>query len=168
MSGTDQIDWGSEQRVEYLGKFESIKARKLEMVKPIAIIYNPHSGKKTNLVPMIEERLNTEKIPFKLLPTGKALDTFLFAKDLDIDEYSAIVAAGGDGSYHEVINGMLARPDGKKLPLGFIPNGSGNDLCTSLGMLNLQDALDYIVSKTVAKFDVIKVMADHESEESLP
>lgn len=55
------------------------------------------------------------------------------------------MAAGGDGSYHEVINGMLARPDGKKLPIAMIPNGSGNDLCTSIGIMNLNDALDYIV-----------------------
>ena len=48
-----------------------------------------------------------------------------------------LVAAGGDGSYHEVVNGMLVRPDKKKVPIGMIPNGSGNDTCTSIGVMNL-------------------------------
>jgi len=100
--------------------------------KPICIIYNPNSGKKTNLVPQIEKRLKDEKIEYELLPTGKRLDTFFFARDLDIEKYSLLVAAGGDGTYHEVVNGMLARPDKQKLPIGLVPNGSGNDLCSSL------------------------------------
>lgn len=45
-----------------------------------------------------------------------------------------LVAAGGDGSYHEVVNGMLARTDKKKIPIGLIPNGSGNDTCTAIGV----------------------------------
>ena len=153
---------------ENLEFFESIKGRKIRYDKPICIIYNPVSGKKTNLVPRIEERLNAEKILYKFLPTQKAQDTYTYARDLPIDEYSIIVAAGGDGSYHEVINGMLARPDGKKLPIAMIPNGSGNDLCTSIGIMNLNDALDYIVQATAVRFDTIKVMCDYEDESKVP
>ena len=40
-----------------------------------------------------------------------------------------MVAVGGDGTMHEVVNGMLHRKDKKRLPIAFIPNGSGNDLC---------------------------------------
>ena len=37
----------------------------------------------------------------------------------------SIVVVGGDGSLHEVINGILAA--GRRVPLGIIPAGSGND-----------------------------------------
>ena len=37
-----------------------------------------------------------------------------------------IVAVGGDGHVNEVLNGMYARKDGINLPIGFVPNGSGN------------------------------------------
>jgi diacylglycerol kinase family enzyme len=45
-----------------------------------------------------------------------------------------------------------------------IPNGSGNDLCTSIGIMNLNDALDYIVQRTVCQFDTIKVLCDRTDE----
>jgi diacylglycerol kinase family enzyme len=44
------------------------------------------------------------------------------------------VASGGDGTLHEVVNGMMQRKDGKRIPVGFIPNGSGNDICLNLGI----------------------------------
>ena len=132
------------------------------------IIYNPNSGKKANLRPLIEARLNKEKIPFEMMPTKKAFEPYEWARDLDLKPYSALVAAGGDGSYHEVINGLLARKDGFKLPLCFIPNGTGNDLCSSIGIMTLDDSLNYIVSGTVAKFDTIRCLADHESEDTIP
>ena len=45
-----------ETRQAFMQKFKLIKSRKVEygqgeVVKTVAIIYNPHSGKKTNLVP---------------------------------------------------------------------------------------------------------------------
>ena len=54
---------------------------------------------------------------------------------------------GGDGSYHEVVNGMLNREDKVKIPVAFLPNGSGNDLCRALGQMTLEQALNNIVSR---------------------
>ena len=76
-------------------------------------------------------------IPYELLPTQKELDTFVFAHELDYDKYSLMVACGGDGTYHEVVNGMLARKDGKRIPIALIPNGSGDDLCRGLGIFSV-------------------------------
>jgi diacylglycerol kinase family enzyme len=51
---------------------------------------------------------------------------------LILDNYSAIVAVGGDGTVHEVVNGLMYRSDGRKLPLAIIPNGTGNDMCAAI------------------------------------
>jgi len=142
--------------------------RKLVYHKPICIIYNPNSGKKTNLVPVIEERLGADNVPYVLMPTQKAGDTFTYAYELEIEKYSLLVAAGGDGTYHEVINGMLMRKDGKKLPIGLIPNGSGNDLCNSFHLKTLEDALDAICNKSILSIDSVRVLVDREDEEGLP
>jgi diacylglycerol kinase family enzyme len=112
--------------------------------------------------------LNNEKIAFEFLETQKYFDTFNFAKDLDIDKYSVLCATGGDGTYHEVINGMLARDDKRKIPIALLPNGSGNDLCSSIGIWSLDHALDYICKGECTALDTIRVLLDHESEDSLP
>ncbi|KAG0198934.1 sphinganine kinase lcb4 [Mortierella sp. NVP41] len=57
------------------------------------------------------------------------------AKDLNIRQFDAVVTLSGDGVLHEVINGLMERPDAvvaHKLPLGAIPGGSGNALSFSL------------------------------------
>ena len=58
----------------------------------------------------------------------------LAAKEIDFSEHSAVVAVGGDGTLHEVINGVLQRTDGQRLPIAFVPNGSGNDLVKCFGI----------------------------------
>lgn len=75
---------------------------------------------------------------------------------------------GGDGSSHEVVNGMLDRPDKVKIPLAFLPNGSGNDLCIALGITNLDRALLYIIKGHCIKMDTVRVLVDHDSEDTLP
>ena len=89
------------------------------------------------MIPQIEARLSAENIPFDLVPSEGPMDPYRMARDFEIDAFSIMVAVGGDGTYHEVVNGMLAREDGLSLPIAVIPNGSGNDFCSSLGIFDL-------------------------------
>lgn len=57
-----------------------VQTRKLTYDLPILIIYNPSSGKNTNLITLIETRLKIEKIAFELRGTQKKHDTYFFAK----------------------------------------------------------------------------------------
>ena len=98
------------------------------------------------------------------MPTQKAFDTFEFAYGLDLSKYSAILAVGGDGSYYEVVNGMLMRTDGMKLPIGVVPNGSGNTVGYLLGIESVEEAMDTVVAATASRFDVTRVLADTERE----
>ena len=79
-----------------------------------------------------------------------------------------MVAVGGDGTLHEVINGMLQREDAQKIPISFIPNGSGNDLIGCMGIRNIEQALNWLVKGDVIKMDVNKVLLDYENEEDIP
>ena len=97
------------------------------------------------------------------------MDTYNFAKDIDLNKYSVLVCCGGDGSCHEVVNGMVNRTDKVKIPIAFIPNGSGDDLCSSLGIgHSLDTALNYIIKGECIKIDTVRVLADHDSEDTLP
>ena len=103
-----------------------------------------------------------------MMPTKKQFDTFEFGYSIDLTKYSAIVVVGGDGSYSEVVNGMLMREDGIKLPVGVIPNGSGNTVCYMLGIESVDEALDTVVAATVSKFDVTRVLGDAEKDSDIP
>jgi diacylglycerol kinase family enzyme len=175
-SETDQeyfrtLDWQNlfaEDKKAVMDKIEPITLRNINYDKPICIIYNPNSGRRKNIILRIKDRLNSEDIPFKLLMTEKPFDTFLLANSLEIDKYSALIAVGGDGSCSEVVSGMLSRDDGKTLPFGCVPNGSGNYLCKELGIFDVDDALDTIVTACTAKFSVIECLADLENAADAP
>ena len=47
--------------------------------------------------------------------------------------YSLVIAAGGDGTVHQIVNGIMAVPDTKTM-LGVIPIGSGNDFAFANGI----------------------------------
>src|SRR5690625_3472336 len=48
----------------------------------------------------------------------------------NMEEISAIIAVGGDGTLHEVINGVGHH----YIPIAFIPGGSGNDFARGIGL----------------------------------
>lgn len=67
---------------------------------------------------------------------------------------SVIVAVGGDGTVHEVINGLV----GTDIPLGIIPAGSGNDFCKSLDIpLRYEHALQRILNDDRKLLDIGKI-----------
>lgn len=69
------------------------------------------------------------------------------------------MVAGGDGTIHEVINGMLTRDDKINLPIGIIPKGFLNDFAFSLqiGSASIDEALNNILAGDLLKTDITKV-----------
>jgi YegS/Rv2252/BmrU family lipid kinase len=59
-------------------------------------------------------------------------------------EYEAVVAAGGDGTVHEVVNGLLRAGTGTGAALGVIPLGSGDDFAKLLSP-------DFVASLSIGK-----------------
>jgi diacylglycerol kinase (ATP) len=49
-------------------------------------------------------------------------------------DYNLVIAAGGDGTVHEVINGLMQVPKEARPRLGIVPLGSGNDFAQSIGI----------------------------------
>lgn len=50
-----------------------------------------------------------------------------------IEQPDLVIALGGDGLVHEVVNGIMAMPEARRPVLAVIPYGSGNDFARSLG-----------------------------------
>ncbi|HTX90249.1 MAG TPA: diacylglycerol kinase family protein [Anaerolineales bacterium] len=56
------------------------------------------------------------------------------ARQAGEEGFDLVVAAGGDGTVHEVINGLMQVPEKKRPALGIVPLGSGNDFAHILGI----------------------------------
>ena len=54
------------------------------------------------------------------------------AKQAGEQGYSMVIAMGGDGTVHEVVNGLMQIPEEKRPVLGIVPAGSGNDFAHSI------------------------------------
>lgn len=50
------------------------------------------------------------------------------------DGYELIIAGGGDGTVHEVVNAIMSFPKERRPALGVLPLGSGNDFSYAVGM----------------------------------
>lgn len=48
--------------------------------------------------------------------------------------YDMVIAMGGDGTVHEVVNGLMKIPEEKRPLLGIVPVGSGNDFAHALNL----------------------------------
>jgi len=48
--------------------------------------------------------------------------------------YDMVIAMGGDGTIHEVINGLMKVPEEKRPVLGVVPVGSGNDFAHGINV----------------------------------
>ncbi|MCC7117777.1 MAG: diacylglycerol kinase family lipid kinase [Anaerolineales bacterium] len=56
------------------------------------------------------------------------------AKQAAEEGYDLVVAMGGDGTVHEVMNGLMQVPEENRPILGVVPIGSGNDFAYSIGI----------------------------------
>ncbi|CAB5390185.1 hypothetical protein RhiirA5_346763 [Rhizophagus irregularis] len=90
------------------------------------------------------------------------------ANKLDLKPYDAIVSASGDGIIHEIVNGLLSRPDALEtdIPIGVIPAGTGNALSICLLGNDYGNSVPHatlnIIKGVPMKIDVCSITQDEE------
>jgi len=101
--------------------------------KYICLIVNPVAGKgkPLKILPDIENVLKKNRLSYTVHYTRKNGDGIILAKTCKKDGKACLViAVGGDGTLHEVVNGIYP----SNLPVGYIPAGSGNDYAREMGI----------------------------------
>ena len=107
----------------------------------IAIIYNPNAGSaKIKKLLKIKERLSL-KSSVTIYDTQKPGDATSIAKR-ECKNFDIIVAAGGDGTINEVINGIDINTK-----LGIIPLGTANILAIEAGIKNDVKSICKLIEK---------------------
>ncbi len=124
------------------------------------VIINPNSGKKKSAYifkKIIGPYLKSKKHNFEFYITEYHSHASKIIQNLDFNNKDAILVLGGDGTMHEVINGMLNRKDNAKIPIGNLPTGSGNSLLHDLGKYSVIDTLNKILKHKIKKIDILEV-----------
>ncbi|UNI19219.1 Sphingosine kinase [Purpureocillium takamizusanense] len=129
------------------------------------VLINPHSGPGGGLrkwekyaKPLFEAaRMHIDDIV--LSKGGEAVS---LVENMDIDKYDTIVACSGDGTPHEIFNGLAKRPDAKralsKIAVSHIPCGSGNAMaCNLYGSHRPALAALAIIKGVVTPLDLVSI-----------
>src|SRR5690606_11369840 len=103
-------------------------------VKRARLIYNPTSGREEirRRLPDILQRLENGGIETSCHATIGEGDATLAAAEAIERGFDMIIAAGGDGTLYEVINGMAEHDN--RPPLGILPLGTTNDFARAMGI----------------------------------
>lgn len=125
-------------------------------MKKALVIINPRAGTQqaNHVFVDIAAMFNRHGYAPTVMATEAHGDATRLASELGAN-YDMVVAIGGDGTFNEVVDGLLL--SGIKIPVGYIPAGSTNDFGSSLGIpKNLLMAARDIVTGVPANLDIGK------------
>ena len=128
-------------------------------------IVNPRAGSGRTMSEWVPAERKMEKLGIRYVTayTDYKRHAMGLAYDAAAEGYRRIVAVGGDGSIHEVLNGVAKFCDWTGTPteefyLGVMPIGSGNDWIKSFGVPHdVSDVVDLIRKESFTRMDVVQV-----------
>jgi diacylglycerol kinase (ATP) len=115
------------------------------------VLANGAAGRGHNQRRMTRVERVCAELGVEVVRTGSAEETRQQARRAAEQGYTRVIAAGGDGTVHWVLNGLA----GTGAALGIIPLGSGNDMAVNLGIpLDVEAATRVAVGGTVRRADL--------------
>jgi len=132
-------------------------------VKRVLLLYNPQSGaQKGEKIALqaktlfVEANIDVHAIALEHRGHGESL-----CNTMDIKPFDVLCFIGGDGTFHECVNGLLKRKDGMggTVPIAMIAGGTGNSFSLELlGDTDVKLAVDTIKRGIHAPVDVGKIV----------
>jgi diacylglycerol kinase (ATP) len=123
----------------------------------ISVILNPSAGSAADLDDIVAKISRLRGVEIRL--TTKPGSAARLAKTALAKGRRLIIAAGGDGTLNEVINGV-----GENLgdaAVGLIPLGTGNDFARTIGVPpDIEQALELIRARETRPVDLVRVTSD--------
>lgn len=122
--------------------------------KKALLVINPCAGVDRKRVSPLDviKKLSAAGFEINVENTKGIGDATTIVKEMGKD-FDLVLCCGGDGTLNETINGVLALD--KKIPVGYIPSGSTNDLASTLGIpVGVGPATDLILNGKTNGYDV--------------
>lgn len=120
------------------------------------LIYNPVSGRnkdRENYLGKVVWGLTEKGNELTVYKTQGKGDARLYLENNSI-LYHKIICCGGDGTLHEIVNGMMN--SGNTAVLGYIPMGSTNDYAKNIG-ISKENAIKFINENRTKLIDIGKM-----------
>lgn len=120
----------------------------------VTIISNPVAGKGRGRqrANALADRLRRRRHQVQVLFTSGRGDARGFAGRLDHDRVDCVVAAGGDGTLNEIVNGLT---EPSEIPIAILPAGTANLLARELGLpRDVPGVVSIIESGRVRRLDL--------------
>lgn len=101
--------------------------------KKVLFVYNPCAGKGAlrNKLADVIDLMMERQFEVLIVATQNAGDAAAVVQEKGAD-CDRVVCAGGDGTLHEVIHGLMALPAQVRPECGYIPTGTVNDFATGI------------------------------------
>ena len=117
--------------------------RRTVPVSKVYLVVNPYGGKGkgTMILKAALEEFRKHGCDVAVLTTTHRRHAEEYANSVPLAGFDAICAIGGDGTFNEVVNGLLTRQDRQRLPLGFIA-GIRATHCHTMSRCWLIDEID--------------------------
>ena len=134
-------------------------------MRKVYLVYNPFSGNKKGvaLLEKIKPIFEEGNLKLDIIETQYAGHARELANTLPFEGYDGLCVIGGDGTMHEIVNGMLKRKDGARLPIGLIAGGTGNSFMHDVDALDPEVAARRILTGRKRKVDIALVDANGET-----
>lgn len=133
------------------------------------VIVNARAGKGARNPQEFEKLLGDAGLEHEAHVTQRRHHAVELARQAIDEGFRYIVAVGGDGTIHEVVNGMMG-PDGARNPeavLGVVSAGSGADFARTFGLPDaIADGVDHLLGEATMDIDVGRVTFTTEGGEA--
>lgn len=125
----------------------------------ILLIVNPRSGSRrgARVLERVLPVLSQDGRQVEVCQSEFAGQATEIVRTRSLDGVTGLCLIGGDGTLHEVVNGLLARDDSLRPPVGIIPCGTGNTVAEHLGFVDSIAAAQGIVAGNTSPIDVLQV-----------
>lgn len=121
------------------------------------VILNPRAGSVRERAAIVKRIRHLPDVEIR--QTARKGDATRFARAALRQGCDMIVAAGGDGTLNEVVNGIGGNRS--RARLGLIPLGTGNDFARTLGIpTDLDEAIAVLASGHTRAIDLVRVTSD--------
>jgi len=133
----------------------------------ILCIYNPQAGggNSKNYLEEIKQLFIKHSIDAEIVFTEHPRHSIEIVENANLLEYQGLVIAGGDGSFFNMLNGYMKKPDSERIPLGILPVGTGNSLSRDIlgeeGII--EDFVKLIKDGKTKSFDIAEVKSEKET-----